>query len=77
MLFCIEGTLGMIMLNSKAQLTIDIIAKVSERKITIANAVKLLSEVIRALQQAHFLKGFALTGAALLITQIGIAKRAD
>ncbi len=33
------------------------------------------SEVVRALQQAHFLKGFALIGAALLITQIGVAQR--
>ena len=33
------------------------------------------SEVIRALQQAHFLKGFALTGAALLITQLGVSPR--
>jgi uncharacterized membrane protein YphA (DoxX/SURF4 family) len=33
------------------------------------------SEVIRALQQAHFLKGFALAGAALLITQIGVTQR--
>lgn len=33
------------------------------------------SEVIRALQQAHFIKGFALTGAALLVTQIGVAQR--
>ena len=32
------------------------------------------SEVIRALQQAHFLKGFALTGAALLITQLGVTQ---
>ncbi|MEM1186881.1 MAG: DoxX family membrane protein [Pseudomonadota bacterium] len=32
-------------------------------------------EVIRALQQAHFLKGFALTGAALLITQLGVSHR--
>lgn len=31
-------------------------------------------ETIRALQQAHFLKGFALTGAALLITQIGVTQ---
>ena len=30
-------------------------------------------EVIRALHQAHFLKGFALMGAALLITQIGVS----
>ena len=34
------------------------------------------SEVIRALQQAHFLKGFALMGAALLITQIGVNNKA-
>ena len=32
-------------------------------------------EVIRALQQAHFLKGIALTGAALLITQLGVTQR--
>ncbi len=30
-------------------------------------------EVIRLLQQAMFLKGFALIGAALLITQIGVS----
>lgn len=29
-------------------------------------------EVIRLLQQAHFLKGIALIGAALLITQLGV-----
>ncbi|MEO1078734.1 MAG: DoxX family membrane protein [Pseudomonadota bacterium] len=34
--------------------------------------VNAADEVIRALQQAHFLKGFALTGAALLITQLGV-----
>ncbi len=33
-------------------------------------------EIIRALQQAHFLKGFALMGAALLITQLGVGQRA-
>ena len=33
------------------------------------------SEVMRAAQQAHFLKGLALTGAALLITQTGVASR--
>lgn len=32
-------------------------------------------EVIRALQQAHFLKGFALMGAALLVTQLGVSQR--
>ncbi|MEL6363117.1 MAG: DoxX family membrane protein [Pseudomonadota bacterium] len=31
--------------------------------------------VLWALQQAHFLKGFALIGAALLITQIGVTHR--
>ncbi|MEM1435567.1 MAG: DoxX family membrane protein, partial [Pseudomonadota bacterium] len=33
------------------------------------------SEVMRALQQAHFLKGFALIGAALLVTQLGVTHR--
>ena len=33
-------------------------------------------EAIRALQQAHFIKGFALIGAALLITQLGVTHRA-
>ena len=33
------------------------------------------SEALRAAQQAHFLKGLALTGAALLITQVGIIAR--
>lgn len=31
--------------------------------------------MIWALQQAHFLKGFALMGAALLITQQGVTHR--
>lgn len=31
--------------------------------------------VLWALQQAHFLKGFALIGASLLITQIGVTHR--
>ena len=30
---------------------------------------------VRALQQAHFIKGFSLIGAALLITQVGVAHR--
>ena len=33
------------------------------------------TEPMRAAQQAHFLKGLALTGAALLITQTGVAAR--
>ena len=34
-------------------------------------------EVVRALQQAHFIKGWALIGAALLITQVGVAIKRD
>lgn len=34
-------------------------------------------EVMRAMQQAHFLKGISLIGAALLITQLGVAHRAS
>lgn len=33
-------------------------------------------EAMRAIQQASFIKGFALTGAALLITQLGVTHRA-
>lgn len=39
----------MITLNSKAQLTFDIIVKVAERKITISNATKLLSKSRRTI----------------------------
>lgn len=35
------------------------------------------TEVLRALQQAHFIKGWALVGAALLITQLGVGHRRD
>ncbi len=41
----------MIVLNSKAQLTVDVIAKVAERKITIANAVKLLNKSRRTVER--------------------------
>ncbi|EJK8997383.1 helix-turn-helix domain-containing protein [Salmonella enterica] len=41
----------MITLNSKAQLTVDVIAKVAERKITIANAAKLLSKSRRTIER--------------------------
>lgn len=41
----------MIPLNSKAQLTVDIIAKMAERKITIANAAKLLSKSRRTIER--------------------------
>ncbi len=33
------------------------------------------TEAMRLMQQAHFLKGIALTGAALLVTQLGAAHR--
>ena len=33
------------------------------------------TEAMRAIQQASFLKGFSLIGAALLITQLGVAHR--
>ena len=38
-------------MDSKAQLTVDIIAKVAERKITIANAVKLLNKSRRTVER--------------------------
>lgn len=41
----------MIVLNSKAQLTVDVIAKVAERKITIANATKLLNKSRRTVER--------------------------
>ena len=41
----------MIVLNSKAQLTVDVIAKVAERKITIANATKLLNKSRRTIER--------------------------
>ena len=39
------------MLNSKAQLTVDVIAKVAERKITIANATELLNKSRRTVER--------------------------
>ncbi len=41
----------MILLNSKAQLTVDVIAKVAERKITIANAAKLFNKSRRTIER--------------------------
>lgn len=41
----------MIVLNSKAQLIVDVIAKVAERKITIANATKLLNKSRRTIER--------------------------
>ncbi|SEN19786.1 hypothetical protein SAMN05216325_1103 [Nitrosomonas marina] len=36
----------MIIMDSKAQLTVDVIAKVSQGKVSIINAVKLLNDVV-------------------------------
>ncbi len=41
----------MITMNSKAQLTVDVIAKVAERKMTIANAAKLLNKSRRTIER--------------------------
>ena len=41
----------MSMLNSKAQLTVDVIAKVAENKITIGNATKLLNKSRRTVER--------------------------
>jgi transposase len=41
----------MIVMDSKAQLTVDIIAKVVEGRITIANAAKLLSKSRRTIER--------------------------
>ena len=46
------------MLNSKAQLTVDVTAKVAERKITIANAIKLLNKSRRTAYSAEREHGF-------------------
>ncbi|WP_143678263.1 helix-turn-helix domain-containing protein, partial [Vibrio ostreicida] len=41
----------MITMNSKAQLTVDVIAKVAEGKLTITNATKLLSKSRRTVER--------------------------
>ena len=41
----------MIVMDSKAQLTVDIIAKVVEGKISIANATKLLNKSRRSIER--------------------------
>ena len=43
--------LKMIMLNSNAELTVDVITKVTESKITIANAVTLLNKSRRTIER--------------------------
>ena len=53
------------MLNSKAQLTVDVIAKVAERKITIANAVKLLNKSRRTIER--YLKRYREVGIRFVV----------
>jgi hypothetical protein len=47
----IRGMLRIIVMDSKAQLTVDIIAKVVEIRIIIANAAKLLSKSRRTIER--------------------------
>lgn len=58
-------TLRMIMLDSKAQLTVDVIAKVAENKITIANAVKLLNKSRRTIER--YLKQYREVGIRFVV----------
>lgn len=41
----------MIMMNSKAQLAVDVIAKVAEGRLTIGNATKLLNKSRRTIER--------------------------
>jgi hypothetical protein len=47
----LQGMLRMIVMDSKAQLTVDIIAKVFEGRLTIANAAKLQTKSRRAIER--------------------------
>lgn len=53
------------MLNSKAQLTVDVIAKVAENKISIANAVKLLNKSRRTVER--YLKRYREVGIRFVV----------
>jgi transposase len=55
----------MIMIDSKAQLTIDIIAKVAEGKIYIANAAKLLNKSPRTIER--YLQQYRKVGIAFIV----------
>jgi transposase/DNA-binding transcriptional ArsR family regulator len=55
----------MIMIDSKAQLIIDIIAKVAERKINIANAAKLLNKSPRTIER--YLQQYRKVGIAFIV----------
>ncbi len=55
------------MLNSKAQLTVDVIAKVAEGKIDIVNAAKLLNKSRRTIER--YLKKYQKVGIQFVIHQ--------
>ena len=54
-------------MDSKAQLTVDIIAKVAERKITIVNAAKLLNKSRRTIER--YLQKYQKVGIQFIIHQ--------
>ena len=53
------------MLNSKAQLTVDVIAKVAENKLTISNAVRLLNKSKRTVER--YLKRYREVGIRFVV----------
>lgn len=55
----------MIMINSKAQLTIDIIAKVAEKKMSIDNAAKLLNKSKRTVER--YLQRYRVMGVKFIV----------
>jgi transposase len=57
----------MIIMDSKAQLTVDIIAKVAERKISIVNAAKLLNKSRRTIER--YLQKYQKVGIQFVIHQ--------
>ena len=63
----IWGAQRMIIMDSKAQLTVDIIAKVAERKITIVNAAKLLNKSRRTIER--YLQKYQKVGIQFVIHQ--------
>jgi predicted DNA-binding transcriptional regulator YafY len=61
----------MITMDSKAQLTVDIIAKVAQGKITIVNAAKLLNKSRRTIER--YLKKYQQVGIQFVVHQnVGI-----
>ncbi len=57
----------MIIMDSKAQLTVDIIAKVAERRITIVDAAKLLQKSRRTIER--YLKKYQKIGIQFVVHQ--------